>query len=159
MLATMSRSSHRGQRQEGRTGRTRMQWLKEFFKNDRFAAHSGIELVEAGDGKAKAVMQVTEDHLNGVGTVQGGAIFTLADLAFAAAANSHGAVAVAISANISFFKGISSGTLVAEAEEDSLHPKLGSYTIRVRDGDGDLVALFQGMVYRKRDKIGPESDG
>lgn len=133
-----------------------MQWLKTFFKNDRFAAHAGIELVEAGAGKAKAVMTVTEQHLNGVGSAQGGAIFTLADLAFAAAANSHGTVAVAINASISFFKAVSSGTLTAAAEEVSLHPKLGSYTIRVSDEQGDLVALFQGMVYRKRDQIGPD---
>ncbi len=127
-----------------------MEQLKTFFKRDRFAALAGIELVEVSPGYARAVMPVAEEHLNGVDTVQGGAIFTLADLAFAAASNSHGTVAMAINASISFMKAVSSGTLTAEAEEVSFHPKLGSYTVRVTDESGDLVGLFQGMVYRKK---------
>jgi len=128
-----------------------MEKVKELLRNDRFAALAGIELVDISPGRAKAVMTVTDKHLNGVNVVQGGAIFTLADLAFAAASNSHGVIAVAINASISFFKGIRTGVLTATAEEVSLHPKLGSYTIRVTDDKGDLVAIFQGMVYRKQE--------
>jgi acyl-CoA thioesterase len=91
--------------------------------------------------------------LNAVGIVQGGAIFTLADYAFAAASNSHGTVAVAVNANISFMKALSAGTLIAEAREVSKSYKLGTYTVEVKDEQGELVALFQGMVYRKQDPI------
>ena len=62
--------------------------FKEFFKGDRFAVLAGCELLEVGNGTARARMLVTRDHLNGGGTCQGGALFTLADLAFAAAVNS-----------------------------------------------------------------------
>jgi acyl-CoA thioesterase len=85
--------------------------------------------------------------------VQGGAIFTLADFAFAAASNSYGTVAVAINVSISFLKATSSGVLVAEAKETSRNPRLGTYTVDVRDESGDLVATFQGMVYRKKDPL------
>jgi len=86
-------------------------------------------------------------------SVHGGAIFALADLVFAAASNSHGTVAVAINANISFLKASAGGTLFADAREISKNPKLGTYTIDVTNEDGDVIAVFQGMVYRKKDKI------
>lgn len=66
-----------------------MATLIDFLKNDHFAVRSGVELLEIKPGYAKARMLVTPEHLNGGGVCQGGALFTLADLAFAAAANSH----------------------------------------------------------------------
>ena len=64
-----------------------MEKYKEFFKADCFAMNAGVELIEVKPGYAKARMLVTPDHLNAGGVCQGGALFTLADLAFAAAAN------------------------------------------------------------------------
>ena len=130
-----------------------MENLKRYFKNDKFAARSDIELLSVSPGQARAKMTLHSHHWNGLGTVQGGAIFTLADFAFAAAANSHGTVAVAINVNITFMKAATAGTLWAEAKEISKNYKLGSYTVEVKDDHGDLVALFQGMAYRKADKI------
>jgi len=113
----------------------------------------GVELVEVGLGRAVAKMPIKPIHLNGMGSVQGGALFTLADLAFAAAANSHGQAAVGINCSINYMKAVSTGTLTAEAKEDSLNPKLGSYTVRIMNDEGDLVAIFQGLAYRKKQMI------
>ncbi len=124
-----------------------------FFKRDKFAQYNGIELLEAADGHARSSMKVTQDHLNGLGIVHGGAIFTLADFTFAAASNSRGNIAVAINANISFMKSASSGTLYAEAKEIAVNPKLGTYTIDVTNEAGELIAVFQGMVYRKKERL------
>lgn len=66
---------------------------QEFFKNDRFATNAGVELIEIKEGYSKARLVITAEHLNAGGRTQGGAIFTLADLALAAAANSHGTLA------------------------------------------------------------------
>jgi acyl-CoA thioesterase len=130
-----------------------MQNIKKYFKNDQFAVRSGVELLEVNPGCAKAKMTLHPHHLNGHNTVQGGAIFTLADFAFAAAANSHGTVAVAINVNITFMKAATTGTLWAEAREVSKNFKLGSYLVEVKDDQGELVANFQGLAYRKKDKI------
>ena len=62
--------------------------ISEFLQNDRFAVNAGVELLKTRSGYAKARMMITPEHLNGGGVCQGGAIFTLADLAFAAATNS-----------------------------------------------------------------------
>ena len=125
--------------------------IKEFLQNDRLAALLGIELLEAGDGKAKAKLEIEEKHLNTIDIVHGGTIFSLADFAFAAASNSHGNVAVAINANVSFIKAIGSGTLFAEAFEISRNHKLATYTVNITNSDDDLIASFQGMVYRKKE--------
>ena len=127
--------------------------LKAFFGGDRYAAHSGIELVEISPGYAKARMVLRPIHLNGLAIAHGGAIFTLADFAFALASNSHGTVAVAINASVTIMKAAKGGTLVAEAREVSRNPKLGNYTVEVRDDTGDLVALFHGLAYRKADPL------
>ena len=130
-----------------------MENITQCMKNDRFAARNDIELLEVAPGRAKVKMTLHPHHWNGVGTVHGGAIFTLADFAFAAASNSHGTIAVAINVNISFLKAAKTGVLWAEAKEVSKNFKLGSYTVEVKDDAGDLVAIFQGMAYRKKDAL------
>jgi acyl-CoA thioesterase len=126
-----------------------MSYEKYFLHDDKFAQHSGIELLEVKNGTAKVRMEVKPFHINGVGLVHGGALFTLADFAFAAAANSHEEVAAAINASISYLKGIKTGTLYAEAEEISNSKKISVYSIKVTDEAGRLIAMFQGMAYKK----------
>ncbi|HPY77368.1 MAG TPA: PaaI family thioesterase [Anaerohalosphaeraceae bacterium] len=121
----------------------------EFFKKDAFAGHCGVDLIEAGDGRACARMVLGPEHLNSVGIVHGAAIFTLADAVFAAASNSHGHVAVAININISYLKAVKEGVLTARAEEINRDGKVGSYTITVTNQQDETVAIFQGLVYRK----------
>jgi len=131
-----------------------MDKLKEFFsKNDLFARHNNIELLEAGEGRALASMKIEPYHFNGAGTVHGGAIFTLADFAFAVASNSHGKLAMGINSSVNFVKAAVSGTLYAEATEQSLNPKLASYSVLITDDLKETVAIFQGMVYRKNESI------
>lgn len=127
--------------------------MMEFFKRDRYAALADITLEEVRPGYARARMAASDKHYNGVDVVQGGALFTLADLAFAAACNSHGTVAVAINVSISFLKPARAGVITAEAREISRSARLSSVSVDVRDGSGDLVAHFQGMAYRKNESI------
>ena len=131
-----------------------MEAIRKFIaENDRFAKHAGIELLEVAEGTASARMKITRKHLNGVNIVHGGAIFTLADLTFAAASNSHGTVAVAINVSIAYIKAVGRGTLFAKAREVSRNPRLALYLVDITDDDGSLVATFQGMVYRKKEKL------
>ncbi len=131
-----------------------MEQIKQFFtENDKFAEYCGVELLDVSQGRAKAKMEIKPHHLNGVKTVHGAAIFTLADLVFAVASNSHGSIAMGINVSISYLKAVQQGVLLAEAQEVSINPKLATYTINVTDADNDLVAIFQGMVYRKKDAV------
>jgi acyl-CoA thioesterase len=122
-------------------------------ERDRFARHVGIELLEMGEGTARARLVLNDSHLNGIGVTHGGAIFALADLAFAAASNSRGTAAVAINANISYMRATSEGALYAQAREISVTPRLATYTVEITDEQGNVVAIFQGMVYRKKETL------
>jgi acyl-CoA thioesterase len=128
---------------------------KAFFAADRFAALAGIEIVESGPGRCTARMVIEDKHLNAAGVVQGGAIFTLADLAFAVASNSHGQLALAINVNISFLAALSSGTLLATATEVSDPNRIGAYDVLVTDQQERVIARFNGLVYRKQQKLQP----
>lgn len=130
-----------------------MDKIKEFFKRDQFAEYCGIELAEVSPGKARVEMEIKKEHFNGVNTVHGGAIFTLADFAFAIAANSYGQVTVAINVSITFMKAATKGKLTAEAREISRNPKLSTYTVDIYDDEGDVVAVFQGLAYQKRETL------
>lgn len=123
--------------------------IKEFFLNDRFAVTSGIELLEVRPGYAKTRMAIEERHLNAGKVVQGGAIFTLADLAFAAAANAYGTLTVSAETSIRYFKGETSGLLTAEAREVSMTRHLATFQVEVRNDAGVLIALFTATGYRK----------
>jgi len=120
-----------------------------FFKNDKYAALTGIEIIDARQGYCKARLKITENHLNAVNVVQGGAVFTLADFAFAVASNSRGQLALAINVNISFLKSVSGGTLYATATEFDTPRKLGAYDVSVTNENDEIIARFNGLVYRK----------
>ncbi len=130
-----------------------MENVRELMAGDQFARHAGIELLEIAHGYARARMTLEKRHCNGVGMAQGGAIFTLADLAFAAACNSHGTVAVAINVSISFIRPSSAGALVAEAREHAKGKTLSHCTVHVTDEQGGLIAIFQGTAFRKGQSV------
>jgi acyl-CoA thioesterase len=123
--------------------------IKHHFEKDRFATANGMRLVELRPGFAKTSLKIEDRHLNSLGTVHGGAIFTLADFAFGAAVKSGGKVAPAISTNLSFLQATRTGTLYAEAAEVSRSRKLSVCTVRVTNDAGELVGLFQGTAYIK----------
>ncbi len=126
--------------------------VRALMRRDRFAARCGVRLLEVREGHARATMRLTADHLNGVGVVQGGAIFTLADLAFAACCNSHGTIAVALDASITFARAAVKGTLTAEAKEIAVSRHVSVCDVRVTDGTGALVAAFKGTAFRKEER-------
>jgi acyl-CoA thioesterase len=120
-----------------------------FFKNDRYAVFSGIELTDVKPGWATAQLEIRDMHLNAGNVVQGGAIFTLADLAFAAAVNAYGNLAMSIETSIRYFKGVSSGMLYAEAKMIHLHKKLATFQVEITHDSGELIALFTATAFRK----------
>lgn len=128
---------------------TESQRIAAWFERDRFASDNGARVVEVRPGFARTEMVVGPHHLNSVGILQGGALFTLADFAFALASNSHGILAVSCQADITWFKAVRTGRLTATADEIARTHKLSTCLIRVEDDSGELVALFKGVAYIK----------
>jgi acyl-CoA thioesterase len=122
------------------------------FRQNPYAELLGIELLEVKPGYSRLSMVVRDDMVNFNGFPHGGAIFSLADEAFAAASNSHGQVAVALNVEISYLKMVVPGAqLIAEATEEHLGNRTALYHITVSTDDGNLVASCHGVVYRKRE--------
>jgi acyl-CoA thioesterase len=132
-----------------------MSELAQVFEADRFAARNGVELVHVEAGRAVARLRVGPEHMNAAGVVQGGAVFTLADFAFAVASNSRGNVALAIEAHVTFLRPVRAGVLTAEAREEGGSRRLSTCAVRVTDEAGTLVALFTGTAFRKDDPQPP----
>lgn len=140
--------------------------VRERLTSDPYCEMLGIELREVTPGTATATLTVTDELLNFHGTPHGGAIYSLADAAFAAASNSHGDTAVALETNVSYLETVDVGeTLLAVATETHRTRRTGEYEVVVSveaeseadsgvetddeaDRDGTRIATFRGRVYR-----------
>jgi acyl-CoA thioesterase len=131
--------------------------ILEYLRRDRFAASLGIEIEAVEDGYARASLTVAGPMTNFHGTTHGGVIFTLADVALAAASNSRGQTAFALNVDLAYLKAMSPGVnLVAEAREKHAGGPTAVYELTVRDRQtGDLVATAQAIAYRKRESFPP----
>jgi len=116
---------------------------------DHFAKTLGIEVLESKDGFAKVCMKVEKAHTNALGFTHGGAIFSLADYAFALACNFGDNVAVAVQVDIKFLKPTVEGDiLTAEARRVSEGKTTGLYQVMVLKID-KIVAVFSGLAFKK----------
>jgi acyl-CoA thioesterase len=123
-------------------------------ENDRIAKNFNMRVVSVEKGRATVEMVVSKEMLNAAGVCQGGAIFSLADFAFAVASNSYGNVALAVQANIYFSNPAFEGEkLTAFAYEKERKRKTGLYCVEVKKENGTLVALFTGQVVIKEDNL------
>ena len=119
-------------------------------QNDRFAANAGCRITEVDEHHAIAEMTVTKDHLNGGNVCQGGALFTLADLAIAALMNCHGQLTFGINNSIMFVASAKEGDrLTAEAVSIADHHKIPAVEVKVTNQNGTLICHVTGMGYRK----------
>ena len=108
----------------------------------------GIEIVEIGEGFARATFIVRDDMVNGHDVCHGGLLFTLADSAFAYACNSRNDSTVALQCSISFVAPARAGERIeAIARERTLGGRTGTYDVEVTGPSGQ-VALFRGISYR-----------
>lgn len=132
--------------------------IKDFInERDAFCSHMGIEIVEVMKGRATAHMQVGPQHLNCFGIVHAGALFSLADAAFGAAANSHGPQSLAVNVTAAFVKPGLEGRLTATAHEVAPGNKLSTYAIEIADAAGKIIAAFQGTAYQRKAPFPPVS--
>lgn len=125
--------------------------LNKLNTDDRFASGIGAQLTEIRTGYARAELTVSEQHLNGAGVCQGGVMYTLADLTFAAVANSRGILTLGISNTITFLKSAKLGdVLTAECTEVLDHKRLPYCDMRITNQQGDIVATMTGLAYRMK---------
>ncbi|MHB1346923.1 MAG: PaaI family thioesterase [Candidatus Humimicrobiaceae bacterium] len=124
--------------------------IKNRIENEPYAQIFKIKVDEIRKGYSRVTMKATKDFDNMFAITQGGAIFSLADFAFAAAVNSYKGIAVAINVNINYIKSAVAGDLLtAEASQISRGNKTSAFMINVKNDKGELIATSQALAYIK----------
>ena len=125
--------------------------------HDAFSRWLGIELVALAPDRCTLRMTVREEMCNGFKVCHGGITFSLADSALAFASNSHNRLAVSVENNIAYpNKAVAGDVLTAVAEPRAVGNKLATYDVTVTNGDGTIVGVFRGNVYRTSKPVVPK---
>jgi acyl-CoA thioesterase len=125
---------------------------RDYFANDRFATENGITLDELDEFHAVTGLTLGNRHKNAFGGVMGGAIFTLADFAFAALTNGRGRVTVAQQVSVNYLAAPKDGRLVATARYKKDGRSSCVVNVDVVDGTGRAVAQFVGTGFKLQPK-------
>ena len=124
--------------------------VRELFGNDRFATEAcGCRVLEASRGRAVCAFDIAPIHLNAMGNVMGGAIFTLADFALAIACNMGEEPTVAVNNTIEYLNSTKGSTLIATCDADKSGRNLGFYTVEVKDDLDTPVAKMTATCFRR----------
>ena len=125
--------------------------ITEKIRGEPYAGSLGIRLDTVEDGFAVCSVTITADMLNFLGVVHGGLIFSLTDVAFSAASNNDHFPSYALDISGSFLKAPRVGdVVVAEARRVHATKRIGVYRMEVLS-EGELIATFNGTVFRKTD--------
>ncbi|MCD8121506.1 MAG: PaaI family thioesterase [Clostridiales bacterium] len=117
-----------------------MEQIRINFRNDRFATENGMVIDDAADGYAQCSMQIEPHHRNANDQVMGGAIYTLADFAFAVASNGLESRYVSRSAQITYLGIVKGETLIARARRVKDGRTACYYLVEITDERGSQVA-------------------
>lgn len=110
-------------------------------QRNAFCNSIGLEVTEIGPGCARSRLTLRKDHMNPVGSVHGGCIFTMADTTAGSAASSYGIQATTLDSSIHFLRpGMNTDCLYAEATEIKHGKRVSVYAVDVTDAEGNLLA-------------------
>ena len=119
-----------------------------YFSCDRFATENGMTLDELDESHAVTSLALEPRHRNAYGGVMGGAIFTLADFAFAALTNDRERVTVAQQVSINYLSASKGAKLVARATYRKDGRNSCVVNVDVTDDAGRDVAQFVGTGFK-----------
>ncbi|MBO4229141.1 MAG: PaaI family thioesterase [Clostridia bacterium] len=128
---------------------------REYFQQDRFASGSGVELETLSDTECVCSMEIGEMHQNAMGGVMGGALFTLADFAFAVSSNHAHFPTVAQNVDIHFFNAPKGKRLTAVSSCLKNGKTTCVYQVVVEDESLQKVALFLATGFKLTQKQPP----
>ncbi len=143
-------------KKEGMT-MTDVERARKVFAGNYFAQWIGCDIDAVAPGYARCSMELRPEHNNALGRVMGGAVYTLADFAYAVASNFDRDVFVTSSSDIRFLRAATGTRLVAEAREVRSGRRSCLFEVEIRDDRGELVALAEvagSLLMKRKDKDG-----
>jgi acyl-CoA thioesterase len=124
--------------------------IKKFFSNDNFAKSAGIVIETVTEDFVECNMEIKDIHRNSVGSVHGGAIFTLADFTFAIHSNLDSLCGfdvgntVGQSCNISYLNSTRGNYLTAKSKCLNKGKNMSVYQVNITDDLDKQIATMIG---------------
>ncbi|WP_138159962.1 PaaI family thioesterase [Peptoniphilus catoniae] len=126
-------------------------------EDSRYAIHLGIKTTEIREGYGKVEVDLVEDHFNPVGSVHGGLIFSLADIAAGSASVSYGTGTATVASNLNFVSAaVNSHRIIAEAKVIKRGKKILVIDVKVYDDKEKLLATGTFTYYNLGEPFGKE---
>ncbi len=124
--------------------------VREFMYKDIYAVETtGVTIEEVdAEGRVHVRMEVDDRHANGIGRVMGGALFTLADFAFASTVYANEILSTAINGSMEFLSAGKGPYLTAVGYLDKSGRKILFGGADVFDDSGKLIARLTAQSYR-----------
>ena len=121
---------------------------RNYFKEERFATDNGMVIDELYEDYCVCSMEIKDYHRNALHGVMGGAIFTLADFAFAVSANHDHHPTVAQNVSIHYLNGSKGTKLFAKSRRIKSGRTSAVWQVEVTDDLGKDIALFTGTGFK-----------
>lgn len=121
---------------------------REYFREDRFATENGITLDELDSTHSICSLVLSQRHRNAVGGVMGGAIFTLADFAFATLTNDRENITVGQQVSINYLSATKGDKLIAKATYRKNGRSSCVVNVDITDDSGRDIAQFTGLGFK-----------
>ena len=129
---------------------TTVEEARKFFTEDKYATDCcDVKIDKAEDGFAACSFKVLPKHLNADGFVMGGAIYTIADLCFACAANFGEKRTVTLNSQINFFAPSSGKEIFATAKAKKRGKTVSVYEVEITDDNEKVIAYAVFTGYTK----------
>lgn len=130
-----------------------------FNNNDVFSAKNGMKILIMGEGYVEAELDYNPDHRNFMGTLHGGSLSTLADIAAGVSIISFGNLVVTLSSNINYVRPAKPGKIKAVANAVHCSRQIGSSEVRIYDEDNSLVCFCSYIMFITSKDASPMTEG
>ena len=134
-------------REDGGTlSKEQLDHLTRYFNEEvTFSRHIGAKVEEVEPGRSIISIAVKDIHLNGAGTLHGGVYASLIDTSMGLSVLALVGVRTAtIQMNVHFLGAVGGGRITCESEVVHRTRRTATAEARVRDAEGNLVAMGTG---------------
>lgn len=121
---------------------------REFFKEDKFAANTGIQLDKLDETSCQCSLKLNDNHKNAIGGIMGGVMFTLADFSFAILSNHLHMPTVAQQVSINYLSAPKGSKLIANAVCKKNGRTSSIINVDITDDTGRDIVQFTGVGFK-----------
>lgn len=118
------------------------------FRDMGFMKDIGLKSLEIGEGYAKSEVVIEPRHINPIGSVHGGVLYTIADAVGGTAAVSRGKMVTTLSGSMNYLRpAINCKKVIGESREIKVGKNVCVYEVMLRDETGKELALATMTYY------------